>query len=88
MVREACAVATWRWTRPKPKVLTVCGKSACVQCDDTTRVLDKDDVEYAYVAVADDLDALFDLQLWSYWTALVVIVPGESSRWAVLQPDK
>jgi glutaredoxin-like protein NrdH len=65
---------------------TVYTKPACVQCEQTKKLLDKNGVEYATVDITQDQQAYDKIVALGFMSAPVVISGDES--WAGFQPDK
>jgi glutaredoxin-like protein NrdH len=61
-------------------------KPACVQCDMTKRMLDKNGVEYTTVDITQDPDA-YDMIVKMGFMSAPVVISGDES-WAGFQPDK
>lgn len=67
-------------------MVTVYTKPACVQCDMTKKMLDKNGVEYSTVDITQDPEAYDMIVGMGFMAAPVVITPEDS--WAGFNPDK
>lgn len=67
-------------------MVTVYTKPACVQCDMTKKMLDKNGVAYNTVDITQDPDAYDMIVGMGFMAAPVVITPEDS--WAGFNPDK
>lgn len=67
-------------------MITVYSKPACVQCTATTRELDRRGIEYTYVDLTKDAEAMDTIAALGYRQAPVVIAGDE--HWAGFRPDK
>lgn len=65
---------------------TVYTKPACVQCDMTKRMLDKNGIEYKTIDITQDQEALDMIIGMGFQAAPVVITDNDA--WAGFQPDK
>lgn len=65
---------------------TVYTKPACIQCEQTKKLLDKNGVEYTTVDITQDQEA-FDKIVAMGFAAAPVVISGDLS-WAGFQPDK
>jgi glutaredoxin-like protein NrdH len=65
---------------------TVYSKPACVQCEQTKKLLDRNGVEYTVVDITQDLQA-YDKIVSMGFMSVPVVVSGDQS-WAGFQPDK
>jgi glutaredoxin-like protein NrdH len=65
---------------------TVYSKPACVQCDMTKKMLDKNGVEYTVVDITEDLQA-YDKIVSMGFMSVPVVISGDQA-WAGFQPDK
>lgn len=65
---------------------TVYTKPACVQCEQTKKLLDKNGVEYTTVDITQDQEAFEKVVAMGFASAPVVISGDQS--WAGFQPDK
>lgn len=65
---------------------TVYTKPACVQCEQTKKLLDKNGVEYTTVDITQDQEAFEKLLSMGFKAAPVVITADDS--WAGFNPDK
>lgn len=65
---------------------TVYSKPACVQCDMTKKMLDKNGIEYTVVDITEDLGA-YDKIVGMGFMSVPVVISGDQS-WAGFQPDK
>jgi glutaredoxin-like protein NrdH len=68
------------------KKVTVYTKPACVQCDMTKKMLDKNNIEYSTVDITEDISAFEMIKSMGFMSAPVVITDTDS--WAGFQPDK
>lgn len=66
--------------------ITVYTKPACVQCNATTRALDKAELSYDLVDLTADTDALDTVKALGYQQAPVVLAGGD--HWSGFRPDK
>jgi len=66
--------------------VTLYSKPGCVQCDATTRALNKAGVAYDVVDITEDADALAKVKSLGYVQAPVVVT-GED-HWSGFRPDK
>jgi len=77
-----------------PTAATVYGRPGCVQCQYTTRLMDKEGIPYSYVDVDQDTTAHAEVkdvqQKHGLSMNLPVVVPNTtpSSPWAGFSPDK
>lgn len=67
------------------ETLTVYSKPSCVQCNATTKYLDSKGVDYAYLDVTKDPEALEMIKGLGYMQAPVVVAGDE--HWSGFQPD-
>lgn len=65
---------------------TVYTKPACVQCEQTKKLLDRNGVEYNVVDITKDAEA-YDKIVSMGFMAAPVVISGDQS-WAGFQPDK
>ena len=65
---------------------TVYSKPACVQCDMTKKMLDKNGVEYTVVDITKDI-AAYDKIVGLGFMSVPVVISGDQA-WAGFQPDK
>jgi glutaredoxin-like protein NrdH len=65
---------------------TVYTKPACVQCDQTKKLLDKNGIEYTTIDISKDQEAFEKIVTLGFMSAPVVISGDDS--WAGFQPDK
>ena len=65
---------------------TVYTKPACVQCEQTKKLLDRNGVEYSVVDITKDPEA-YDKIIAMGFMAAPVVISGDDS-WAGFQPDK
>lgn len=65
---------------------TVYTKPACVQCEQTKKLLDRNGVEYNVVDITKDQEAFEKIVAMGFQAAPVVISGNDS--WAGFQPDK
>lgn len=65
---------------------TVYSKPACVQCDMTKKMLDKNGIEYTVVDITEDIQA-YDKIVSLGFMSVPVVISGDQS-WAGFQPDK
>lgn len=77
------------WREPK---VWVYGKSECPQCDMSTKVLDKEGIDFTYIDIEED-DAAYKYVTTTLGfrqaPAIVVRYPdGSESHWAGFRPDK
>ena len=68
------------------RMVTVYTKPACVQCDMTKKMLDKNGVAYNTVDITQDPNAYNMIVGLGFMSAPVVITPEDS--WAGFNPDK
>lgn len=66
--------------------ITVYTKPACVQCNATTRALDKAGLSYSLIDLMEDADALDAVKALGYQQAPVVMADGD--HWSGFRPDK
>jgi glutaredoxin-like protein NrdH len=66
--------------------VTVYTKPACVQCDMTKKMLDKNNIEYNTVDITEDVSAFEMIKGMGFMSAPVVITDTDS--WAGFKPDK
>ncbi|MGO1401594.1 MAG: glutaredoxin-like protein NrdH [Flaviflexus sp.] len=66
--------------------ITVYTKPACVQCNATTRALNKAGLAYDTVDLTEDAEALEAVKALGYQQAPVVMAGGD--HWAGFRPDK
>ena len=66
--------------------ITVYTKPACVQCNATTRALNKAGMAYDTVDLTEDAEALEAVKALGYQQAPVVMAGGD--HWAGFRPDK
>ena len=67
-------------------MITVFSKPACTQCTATTREMDKQGIEYAYVDLTQDPTAMEKVANLGYRQAPVVVAGKD--HWAGFRPDK
>lgn len=65
---------------------TVYTKPACIQCEQTKKLLDKNGTEYTTVDITQDHEA-FDKVVSMGFASAPVVISGDQS-WAGFQPDK
>lgn len=65
--------------------VTVYSKPACVQCNATTRALERKGIDYTLVDISEDTDA-YDYVTGLGYRQVPVVVAGES-HWAGFRPD-
>jgi glutaredoxin-like protein NrdH len=65
---------------------TVYSKPACVQCDQTKKLLDKRGVQYNTVDITQDEEA-YEMIIKMGFMSVPVVISGDQS-WAGFQPDK
>jgi glutaredoxin-like protein NrdH len=65
---------------------TVYSKPACVQCDQTKKLLDKRGVQYDTVDITQDEEA-YEMIVKMGFMSVPVVISGDQS-WAGFQPDK
>jgi glutaredoxin-like protein NrdH len=65
---------------------TVYSKPACVQCDQTKKLLDKRGVQYNTVDITQDEEA-YEMIVKMGFMSVPVVISGDQS-WAGFQPDK
>jgi glutaredoxin-like protein NrdH len=65
---------------------TVYSKPACVQCDQTKKLLDKRGVQYNTVDITQDEEA-YEMIVKMGFLSVPVVISGDQS-WAGFQPDK
>lgn len=66
--------------------ITVYTKPSCVQCDMTSRALDKKGIEYNTLDLSEDPAALEHVKELGYLQAPVIVTDGE--HWSGFRPDK
>ena len=66
--------------------ITVYTKPACVQCNATTRALDKAGLSYSLIDLMEEADALDAVKALGYQQAPVVMADGD--HWSGFRPDK
>lgn len=67
-------------------MVTLYSKPSCVQCTATRKSLDNKGVEYRYVDVTADDEALETVRQLGYLAAPVVVT--ETEHWSGFRPDK
>ena len=67
-------------------MITVYSKPACVQCTATTREMDRKGIEYSYIDLTEDADAMATVTSMGYRQAPVVVAGDD--HWAGFRPDK
>ncbi len=67
-------------------MITVYSKPACVQCVATTRELDRKGIEYTYIDLTEDDDAMVAVRDMGYMQAPVVVAGDQ--HWSGFRPDK
>lgn len=67
-------------------MIIVYSKPACVQCTATTREMDKKGINYEYIDLTKDTNAMETVKDLGYMQAPVVVA-GED-HWAGFRPDK
>lgn len=67
-------------------MVTLYSKPSCVQCTATQKSLDNRGIEYKYVDVTTDDEALATVKSLGYMAAPVVVTDTE--HWSGFQPDK
>lgn len=65
---------------------TVYSKPACVQCEQTKKLLDRNGVEYTVIDITQDPQA-YDKIVGMGFMSVPVVIAGDES-WAGFQPDK
>ena len=65
---------------------TVYSKPACVQCDMTKKMLDKNGIEYTVVDITQDIQAYDKIVAMGFMSVPVVITNDDA--WAGFQPEK
>jgi len=65
---------------------TVYSKPACVQCDQTKKMLDKRGIQYNTVDITQDEEA-YEMIVKMGFLSVPVVISGDQS-WAGFQPDK
>lgn len=65
---------------------TVYSKPACVQCDMTKKMLDKNGIEYTVIDITEDVQA-YDKIVSMGFMSVPVVISGDQA-WAGFQPDK
>jgi glutaredoxin-like protein NrdH len=65
---------------------TVYSKPACVQCDMTKKMLDKNGIEYTVIDITQDAQA-YDKIVGMGFMSVPVVISGDQA-WAGFQPDK
>lgn len=65
---------------------TVYSKPACVQCDMTKKMLDKNGIEYTVIDITEDAQAYEKIVSMGFMSVPVVISGDQA--WAGFQPDK
>jgi len=65
---------------------TVYSKPACVQCDMTKKMLDKNGIEYTVVDITEDLQA-YEKIVGMGFMSVPVVISGDVA-WAGFQPEK
>ena len=77
------------WREPS---VTVYGKTVCVQCDMTVRVLDKEGVGFTYINMEHDKEAFeYVTKTLGYRQAPAVVArfpDGSEQTWSGFRPDK
>jgi glutaredoxin-like protein NrdH len=67
-------------------MVTVYSKPACVQCEQTKKLLAKNGVEFDTIDITEDVDAYNKVVEMGFMSAPVVITDNDS--WAGFQPEK
>lgn len=67
-------------------MIIVYSKPACVQCTATTREMDKKGINYEYIDLTKDSDAMETVKGLGYMQAPVVVAGDD--HWAGFRPDK
>jgi len=67
-------------------MITVYSKPSCVQCTATTREMDRKGIEYQYIDLTEDSEAMETVANMGYRQAPVVVAGEE--HWAGFRPDK
>lgn len=67
-------------------MITVYTKPACVQCEQTKKLLTKNGLEFDTVDITEDVDAYNKVVEMGFMSAPVVITDDDA--WAGFQPDK
>lgn len=67
-------------------MVTVYSKPACVQCTATTKELDRKGIDYNYIDITTDADAMEQVMALGYKQAPVVV--NGDDHWAGFRPDK
>ncbi len=71
--------------RPQIMTVTVYSKPACVQCNATTRALERQGITYTLVDISEDTEA-YDLVTGLGYRQVPVVIAGEQ-HWAGFRPD-
>ncbi len=71
--------------RPQIMTVTVYSKPACVQCNATTRALERQGITYTLVDISEDAEA-YDLVTGLGYRQVPVVIAGEQ-HWAGFRPD-
>lgn len=67
-------------------MITVYSKPACVQCEQTKKLLTKNGLEFETVDITEDVDAYNKVVEMGFMAAPVVVTDDDA--WAGFQPDK
>ena len=67
-------------------MVTVYSKPACVQCEQTKKLLTKNGIEFETIDITQD-EAAYDKIVGMGFLAVPVVIAGEDS-WAGFQPEK
>ena len=67
-------------------MITVYSKPACVQCEQTKKLLTKNGLEFETIDITEDVDAYNKVVKMGFMSAPVVVTDNDS--WAGFQPDK
>jgi len=67
-------------------MITVYSKPACVQCEQTKKLLTKNGLEFDVIDITEDAEAYDKIVGMGFMAAPVVITDNDS--WAGFQPDK
>lgn len=67
-------------------MITVYSKPACVQCEQTKKLLTKHGLEFDTIDITKDVDAYNKVVEMGFMSAPVVVTDNDS--WAGFQPDK
>lgn len=67
-------------------MVTVYSKPACVQCEQTKKLLTKNGIEFETIDITEDIDA-YNKVVEMGFMSVPVVIAGEDS-WAGFQPEK